>query len=58
MSNRLALSAAASVMMMSAFVLFGQGVARAPLRHDAGVVPISAEAPPSTGLALREFLAR
>ena len=31
MSDRLAIAAAASVLMMSAFVLFGQATARAPV---------------------------
>jgi hypothetical protein len=45
MSDRLAIASAFSVLMMSCFVLFGQGSARADFRPARHIVPISVSAP-------------
>lgn len=45
MSDRLAVSASMSVMMMAIYVLFGADAARAPLGPEAFEAPISLRAP-------------
>ena len=45
MSDRLAISAAASVLMMSIYVLFGSDAARVPFTSDALASPVSISAP-------------
>jgi len=52
MSNKLALSAALSVLMMAAYVLFGAGALRAPLGPDAIQSPIAISAPAFDAKAL------
>ena len=45
MSDRLAFSAALSVLMMSSYVLFGTDAARAPLGPESLATPIRVSAP-------------
>lgn len=45
MSDRLAISAAFSVLMMTAYVLFGADAIRVPVGPDAAETPVTVSAP-------------
>jgi len=45
MSDRLAISAAFSVLMMAGYVLFGSDAMRVPVGPDSAATPISVSAP-------------